>query len=511
MKPVHPPKSDAREVDYSQIFWNAAVIFLIFCGFVVNISQTISDTDLWGHLRFGLDTLENRAVMQVDPYSYLTDGQRWINHEWLAEVTFAIAWLLFGPTGLVILKTALWTIIYAILFWYLAKYPLVPLRAGILLFLSMTLTLPFIYTVRPHSYSALLYTLILLIIVQAESGRYRWLWACPLIFALWPNLHGAFPAGLGVLAVWAFVHLLTHRNRRVWLQVIPPLLLSGVATLINPYGVDLLFFIFSHLDDPRLEISEWRPLGIHSLMGIFYLFWLILVILGLVFSRKPRKLELVIPLAITAYLPFISLRFSMFFILTALVFAGEHIGEAWNLIMPVSKVSAKRKALLPFVAIIVGLTICAWKISNFSGIPIKDPSAYPIASVSLLRQSNVEGNLAVHFDWGDYAIWHLTPGIKVSLDTRREMAYSEQIYKVNVRYILGIGDWAALLDDYPTVMALVKSASPTDNLMKQQQDWVRIHQDEVSVLYARDGSHQADVLQKSAQDFEHVEQDGFFP
>ncbi|GAH11800.1 unnamed protein product, partial [marine sediment metagenome] len=180
MQPAHPLVSDAREADNSRIFWNVAVIFLIFCGFVVVISQTSSDPDLWGHLRFGLDTIENREVIQVDPYSYLTIGQRWINHEWLAEVTFAIAWLLYGPTGLVILKTGLWTITYAILFWYLAKYTLVPLRAGILLFLSMTVTLPFIYTVRPHGYTALLYTLILLIIVQAENGRYRWLWAGPL-------------------------------------------------------------------------------------------------------------------------------------------------------------------------------------------------------------------------------------------------------------------------------------------------------------------------------------------
>ena len=65
MKSVHPSKSDAVEADYSRIFWNAAVIFLIFCGFVVIISQTISDTDLWGHLRFGLDRshLGNRLVV----------------------------------------------------------------------------------------------------------------------------------------------------------------------------------------------------------------------------------------------------------------------------------------------------------------------------------------------------------------------------------------------------------------------------------------------------------------
>jgi len=511
MQPALPPESDARKTDNTRINWNVAVIFLIFCGFVVVVSRTVADPDLWGHLRFGLDTLENRAVIQVDPYSYMTTGQRWINHEWLAEVTFAIAWLLFGPTGLVILKTALWTITYAILFWWLAKYPLVPLRAGILLFLSMTLTLPFIYTVRPHSYSALLYTLLLLVIIQAENGRNRWLWACPLIFALWPNLHGAFPAGLGVLAVWAFVHLLTHRRRRVWLQVIPPLLLSGVATLINPYGVNLLVFIFSNLDDPRLEITEWRPLGVHSLMGISYLFWLILAILGIVFSRKPRRPALLILLTITAYLPFIASRFGMFFILTALVIAGEHIGDAWDRIMPAPKAPKKRPLWISVTIIFTALALLIWRLPNFASIPVKDPSAYPQTSVSLLHHSCDSGNLAVHFEWGDYPICHLIPSVKVSLDTRREMAYSDDLYKVNVRYILGISEWATLLEDYSTDMALVKSASANDNLMKQRQDWVRIHHDDVSVLYARDGSHQADVLLKSAQDFEHAEQDDFFP
>jgi len=471
----------------------------------------MADPDLWGHLRFGLDTIQNKEVIQVDPYSYMTTGQRWINHEWLAEVAFALVWMAGGSTGIVVFKTLIWVITYALLFWYLARYPLVPLRAGILLLLSMMITLPYSITARPHAFSALLYTLTLIIIVKAEFGRYRWLWACPLIFALWPNLHGAFPAGLGILGVWAFVHLLTHRNRRVWIRVIPPLLLSGVATLINPYGFDLLVFIFSNLDDPRLEITEWQPLRVHSLMGIFYLFWLILVILGLVFSRKPRSKALLILLAITAYLPFMAHRFGMFFILTALVFAGEHIGDAWDRIMPAPKVLKKRPLWISFTIVFIALALLVWRLPNFFSIPIMNPNTYPQASVYLLHQSGVSGNLAVHFDWGDYAIWHLTPSVKVSLDTRREMAYSDDIYKLNVCYFMGIGEWASLLENYSTDMALVKSASANDNLMKQRQDWVRIYHDEVSALYARDGSHQADILQKSAQDFEHIEQDGFFP
>ncbi|GAH26123.1 unnamed protein product, partial [marine sediment metagenome] len=44
-------------------------------------------------------------------------------------------------------------------------------------------------------------------------------------------------------------------------------------------------------------------------------------------------------------------------------------------------------------------------------------------------------------------------------------------------YMLGIGEWAALIENNPTDMALVKSASSSDNLMKQQQYWELIYRD----------------------------------
>ena len=496
---------------HSNRLWNTAVITLILAGALVVTSRTIADPDLWGHERFGLDTITNRRVMQVDPYSYLTAGQRWINHEWLAELTFAYAWLLGKATGLVLIKTSLWILTYIVLYKFLIDRLKVPLRVGILLFLSMLLTFPFFITVRPQSYTALLYSLILIIIVRAESGRYRGLWFCPLIFALWPNLHGAFLAGLGILGLWAVLHLLFNRNRRVWVQVIPPLLVSCAALLINPYGTDLMIFLFNNLGDPRLEITEWQPLQLHSMMGAFYLFWLALVIIGLFFSRKPRNPILVILLVLTAYLPFMALRYVLFFILTAIIFAGEHLGDAWERVMPVRTSTVRRSQWVPILAIIVALGLLAWKLPNFTGIPIKNPEYYPIAAVSLLNQSGVEGNLAIHFDWGDYVIWHLSPGTKVSLDTRREMAYSEQIYKENVRYMTGIGAWSALLDEHPTEMALVKSASPTDNLMQQRPDWIAIYRDEVGALYARKGSPQAERLSQIAQVFKAPENGRYFP
>ena len=113
----------------------------------------------------------------------------------------------------------------------------------------------------------------------------------------------------------------------------------------------------------------------------------------------------------------------------------------------------------------------------------------------------MKGNLGIHFDWGDYAIWHLAPDIKVSMDTRREMAYPDSIYSVNMRHMLGIGSWADLIDDYETDMVLVKRLSPTDNLMQQREDWLLVYQDDTSALFTRLESYQNDQLQLAVQDF----------
>ena len=66
---------------------------------------------------------------------------------------------------------------------------------------------------------------------------------------------------------------------------------------------------------------------------------------------------------------------------------------------------------------------------NFHCIPLdRRKTVFPVKAVALLKQSNVAGNMAVHFDWGEYVLWHLAPRIKVSIDGRRETVYSRGPY-----------------------------------------------------------------------------------
>src|SRR6478672_3752579 len=84
-----------------------AMALLLVALSLLYLSPTVADADLWGHVRFGQDILRMHALSAQDPYSYLTAGSSWINHEWLSEVVFAATYDAMGAPGLIALKTAI--------------------------------------------------------------------------------------------------------------------------------------------------------------------------------------------------------------------------------------------------------------------------------------------------------------------------------------------------------------------------------------------------------------------
>ncbi len=69
---------------------------------------TTSDTDLWGHVRFGQDLLRDTGAA-AGRYRRMpsTSDRPWINHEWLAELAMGAAFDAAGVAGLLLLKAAL--------------------------------------------------------------------------------------------------------------------------------------------------------------------------------------------------------------------------------------------------------------------------------------------------------------------------------------------------------------------------------------------------------------------
>jgi hypothetical protein len=45
--------------------------------------------------------------------------------------------------------------------------------------------------------------------------------------------------------------------------------------------------------------------------------------------------------------------------------------------------------------------------------------------------------MLIWFDWGEYAIWHLSPEIRVSIDGRRETVYTDEVMTNHLSFYAG--------------------------------------------------------------------------
>ncbi len=95
---------------------SASYLLLILALALFIFSPLVADPDLWGHVRFGQDALTTGHIVRADVYSYLTAGQPWINHEWLTEVLYALAYTAAGSTGLIALNLFLSLLIVALIY-----------------------------------------------------------------------------------------------------------------------------------------------------------------------------------------------------------------------------------------------------------------------------------------------------------------------------------------------------------------------------------------------------------
>jgi hypothetical protein len=262
---------------------------------------------------------------------------------------------------------------------------------------------------------------------------------------------------------------------------------STLATLLNPYGVRLIHFLLRTATVPRPGITEWQPLDIVSIEGVIYVGMAMLGLAAFIFSRREKSSVLVFLYVITVLLPLAAVRHLPLFALATLVLAGEHIGDVLQQLSPSqrrgesTRLTRKVEPWLIGFFMLASIGFAIGSIPRFACIDVL-PSMVPQKAVALLDSSGANGNMAVYFDWGEYAIWYLGPDVQVSIDGRRETVYSADVYQENLALTYGVHDWDAVLDEYDTELALVPKDSPAHNLLKLKPGWVIEYEDDVSAL-----------------------------
>jgi len=128
-----PPERD-------EVWLNRGIVAVVLAVVFFVAARTHADPDLWGHVRFGQDILAG-GIPSVDPYSYVSGDYPWINHELLAEISFAAAFDAWGAPGLVGLKVALVLITLGLVLG--ARYQGGVLGVAVLLLCAVLLAIPF--------------------------------------------------------------------------------------------------------------------------------------------------------------------------------------------------------------------------------------------------------------------------------------------------------------------------------------------------------------------------------
>ena len=266
-------------------------------------------TDIWGHVLFGQLILDQHALPAHDPFLPLAEGMPLVDGAWLSQVIFAAAVRWYGPEGLsmVFAVTVLATHIVLGRTFYLQTKSIALSLLGLALVVVISWSRHAI--IRPEIFGALCFAILLWMIVRQDPDSRvnpdsvkrpgplaTWL-GVPLLFVLWTNLHGSFPVGVIVLACYALGSGIevAWRSRSFWAVVADSRVrrwviwteLAAAATLVNPYGTELIAFTFRFAHNANLkDVLEWFPLKLVDFEGWLVSFSVILVMIVLRHSRR---------------------------------------------------------------------------------------------------------------------------------------------------------------------------------------------------------------------------------
>ena len=141
---------------------------------------------------------------------------------------------------------------------------------------------------------------------KRPAAALRALLGVPVIMALWVNLHGGWLVGLGTLAIWLALVLVEpdqdFRRRAVFCGAG---LAAALATLANPYGVQMWSFVRETVRLRRPDIMEWAPISTIPLGAATP--WIVsvtaaaFVLVRSPLALRPRDLAVIAMLAVAAF------------------------------------------------------------------------------------------------------------------------------------------------------------------------------------------------------------------
>lgn len=509
-----------------------AVVCSLITIFAVGV-KPVTDPDFWWHLATGRYMVAHHLIPTHDVFSISAQDHRWITHEWLTELLFYGGWSLGGARLLMLATACVITLTFGLVYLAARGRGAPPLVCAPIILLA-ALASAHTWGTRPQMLSLLLmavYTLaITRMIVRRLPAPPLWM---PLVMVLWVNLHGGFIFGFALLAIavagYAVQDLATALRPAPDEQMYAPLapdleavpgspadtgrdltapypdrrrlhvdiarcagivLLTGLATLVNPNGLAGALYPISYLGNNASTryIAEWVSPDFHKVQYLlFEALVLILLVGGLANSRRARLADILVLLPF-AYLAFQSVRNINLFAVIAAPIAAELVAGMLpeELRKRRMRAPARGRAIVNWIcatAIVVGVSATALGRVTEAAQAEAVAKLYPTGAIRYIQRHGLPARGFDSYNWGGFLIWNWFGRRHVFVDGRPDM-YGDRFMDLYINAYNGNASWRSLFAANRLCYALVEPGSGIAHaLAGAPRAWTIRYQDDRAVLY----------------------------
>jgi hypothetical protein len=462
----------------------STVVFWVFVG----TGYTLWDPDIWWHLRDAEYLFTNLSTPHVDLFSYTVGGHPWMNHEWLAEVPYYLAWRGGGLLGIFGLYFALLAAIHLGIF-YLAYKQSANLKAAFLVACFSVLLVRVTFGPRMILWGYVYLVIVLIILSRYRATGQSPLWAIPLVFCVWVNSHGSWLLGMIVFGLFVAGGLVGGSWGRVdavrWTpQQLKRLLLTAgasfAALFVNPFSYRLVFYPFDLAFRQKLNVAvvdEWSSVDFHDARGKVVLVLLAAVFLGALLSRHRWKLEELLLAGFAIYSGLTHIRF----LALAAILLAPLLAKMLDAVPPYRPEIDK-----PLLNAVVMAILLIYVIRRFPSPQDLDKAVaerFPINAVAFMKSHGMPGNIFNRYMWGGYMIM-FCPEVKVFIDSRTDIFDYKGVLRdyVDAEQLRGSLE---ILDKYQVRYVLLPPNYPLAYLLKNHVGWKTIFADERATIFER--------------------------
>ncbi|MFO0841249.1 MAG: hypothetical protein U0797_02475 [Gemmataceae bacterium] len=416
----------------------------------------LDDPGLGWHIRNIDAILDRGGWLTEDPF---TDPRgeappRWYTNQWLGEAPYWLGWKWAGLEGIAAVNAVVIATIAGALYRVLLADGLAWPVAMVWAALGMMGT-SCSWNARPNVFTVLFVLLTARACVRLHEGKLTLAAGAGvvLMFAAWANTHGGFVAGLILLAVTGCIEFAcavfqTDEDARSRLVPIGFLsICAGLATLANPYGIDLYRWVLQLLGDKFfMDLhQEWRSPDFNSAGAMRYELLILLfpLVLGLS-ARRPNIVELALSV-LWLHFALTGFRYVALWVVVAVPLMGRSSVEipflqelARRLQLGAAPDSlfhtpTTRPAWLWSILLGAGLLLGAKPLQGRFAVHKQEIIANEaldqlLARVRAWREKNGRRPVVIHdYNWGGYVTWHGWPEVLNWIDDRNEVQGQRRI------------------------------------------------------------------------------------